>query len=308
MAVSGSAVTVAFLVWDTSANAGKTGDAANLTLRLVKDGLEATPAGTPVEIDATNAPGIYKLALTAAENTGTAMTLAGKSATAGIVVVPLSWHNMEDAGSGAAAITLTVQDGDGTAIQGVPVTLQSSGGTNVQTTNSDGEVTFRRDDGDWAYVIGDTASYTGASGTVTVASGAVSSPAGGILTITAVALPTPSSASCYALYNTETDEQDLAFGASGITVQVIDLSEAGRVDATNNRFRSIMGRSASTDANGQWSLDIPIQAFTACAKLTLRRTWTDAGEETQSEDWVCVLAAPSSGTQVCWADLSPVRA
>jgi hypothetical protein len=108
MSVSGAALTVTYMAWDGSAGAGKTGDAANHTLRLVRDGVETTPSGTPAEVDAANAPGIYRLALTGAENTGTGMALVGKSATAGVVVVPTAWHNLDAAvgtreASGAAA-------------------------------------------------------------------------------------------------------------------------------------------------------------------------------------------------------------
>jgi len=95
MAVSGVAVTVEFLVWDTDANAGKTGDSENLTLRIVADGAAATPGNSPAEIDATNLPGVYKLTLTAAENSGAAMCLAGKSGTADVVVIPTHWHNLD---------------------------------------------------------------------------------------------------------------------------------------------------------------------------------------------------------------------
>jgi hypothetical protein len=90
-----------------------------------------------------------------------------------------------------------------------------------------------------------------------------------------------------------------------MTVKIIGLTAEGRVDATNNRFRSLMGRSDTTDASGQWSLDIPIQAFTAGAYITLRRTWTNAASEAKTEDWTAKLVAPSAGTSVCWSDLSP---
>jgi hypothetical protein len=95
MSVNAVAVTVTYLAWDGTAGAPKTGDVANHTLRLVRDGAEATPSGTPAEVDATNAPGIYKLALTGAENTGTIMALVGKSATSGVVLVPTYWHNLD---------------------------------------------------------------------------------------------------------------------------------------------------------------------------------------------------------------------
>ena len=209
-------------------------------------------------------------------------------------------------GSGAAAITLIVQKG-GVATEGVPVTLQSSGGSNVQTTGAAGTVNFNRDNGSWTYTIEDHAAYKGSIGTVVVAGGVVTSPADGILTITAIALPTPASADCYALYDTETDEQDLAFGAAGMTVTVADLSSTGRVDGTANRFRSVMRRHTCTDASGQWSLDIPVAAFVAGARIGLEKSWTDADGTARAETWVAVLAAPEAGVQVCLSDLQPTR-
>jgi hypothetical protein len=93
MSVSGVAVTRAYFAYDATTGLGKTGDSGNHTLRIVADGTEATLAGAAAEVDATNAPGVYKLALTAGENTGTAMALAGKSSTANVVLVPTQWDN-----------------------------------------------------------------------------------------------------------------------------------------------------------------------------------------------------------------------
>lgn len=93
--VSGVAATIAFGVWDTVESAWQTGDAANLTLRLMADGTVSTPSGTPAEIDGANAPGQYRLALTAAENTGTSMLLVGKSGTANCIVIPVAWDNLD---------------------------------------------------------------------------------------------------------------------------------------------------------------------------------------------------------------------
>ena len=62
--------TVTYLAWDTGNNVGKTGDnpSVNHTLKWVKDGALEAVDGTPAEVDATNAPGIYKVALTADGN------------------------------------------------------------------------------------------------------------------------------------------------------------------------------------------------------------------------------------------------
>jgi hypothetical protein len=106
MAFKNTACTVIIGVWDATNNAWKTGDAANLTIRGVGDGTEYTPA-TPgtAEIDATNAPGCYKVALAAGENNYTNNWVGGKSSTAGCVVIPAAWTN--EVNANLAAILLT---------------------------------------------------------------------------------------------------------------------------------------------------------------------------------------------------------
>lgn len=90
MASKGQTLTVTYVAWDTVNNAGKTGDVANHTLRWIKDGVSAAPSNSPAQIDATNAPGVYSLALTAAECGCNLGTLSGKSSTAGIVIIPIT--------------------------------------------------------------------------------------------------------------------------------------------------------------------------------------------------------------------------
>jgi len=90
MASRGQTLTITYVAWDTDANAGKTGDVANHTLRWVKDGTSAAPDNSPSEVDATNAPGIYKITLTGTECTCWVGVLAGKSSTADVVVMPVT--------------------------------------------------------------------------------------------------------------------------------------------------------------------------------------------------------------------------
>lgn len=89
MAIYGVSFVLPFVVWDTTANAGRTTDAPNLTLRWVKDGASAAPANAPTEVDAVTAPGLYKVTLTAAEAQATFGALAGVSSTAGVTVMPV---------------------------------------------------------------------------------------------------------------------------------------------------------------------------------------------------------------------------
>jgi hypothetical protein len=86
----GQTLTVSFVAWDNTANVGKTGDVANFTLKWIKDGTPAAPTNPATEVDATNAPGLYKLTLTGTECTCDFGTLAGKSSTSGIAILPIS--------------------------------------------------------------------------------------------------------------------------------------------------------------------------------------------------------------------------
>jgi len=90
MASRGQSLTLTYVAWDTDANAGKTGDVANHTLRWIKDGTSAAPDNSPAEVDATNAPGVYKVVLTGTECTANVGTLCGKSSTADVSLMPIT--------------------------------------------------------------------------------------------------------------------------------------------------------------------------------------------------------------------------
>ena len=83
-------VTLQYVAWDTVNNVGKTGDSANHTLRWVKDGTSAVPTNAISEVDATNAPGIYKITMTTTETSCYVGTLCGKSSTSGISILPIT--------------------------------------------------------------------------------------------------------------------------------------------------------------------------------------------------------------------------
>jgi len=89
-----TAITETILAWNLISGAGQTGDAANITLRLVGDGVEATPSSPAItQIDSTNLPGWYKFSLTAGENNYSLVTVSGISSTSGVVIVGKSWAN-----------------------------------------------------------------------------------------------------------------------------------------------------------------------------------------------------------------------
>lgn len=90
MAARAQTITLQYVAWNTQTNAGQTGDVGNHTLRWVKDGTSAAPANGAAEVDSTNAPGLYKLVMTSAEATCDVGTLAGKSATLNVSVIPVT--------------------------------------------------------------------------------------------------------------------------------------------------------------------------------------------------------------------------
>ena len=121
MPVSGVALTAVHF-FATDADGGKTGDKAQFTLKLVKDGVLDGVDGSITEVDSTNAPGMYWVPLTADENTGSMITLCGSSSTSGVTINPISWTNI----SSMAAISGSVSAADN---------LESALGASVITAN-----------------------------------------------------------------------------------------------------------------------------------------------------------------------------
>lgn len=78
--------------WDTANNVWKTGDAANITAYISKDGLPATQTNdvNPDELSAANMPGAYLFNITQAETNCDNLELVAKSATANISIIPVS--------------------------------------------------------------------------------------------------------------------------------------------------------------------------------------------------------------------------
>lgn len=105
----GQTVTLQYVAWDTSANAGKTGDVANHTLKWVKDGTSSSVTNSAAEVDSTNAPGVYKLVMTATEASCQVGTLCGKSSTSNVVIIPITvtFENLPTASPNAAGGLLT---------------------------------------------------------------------------------------------------------------------------------------------------------------------------------------------------------
>lgn len=112
MADYGVPITVIYTAWDTSANGPKTGDAANHTIYLIKDGTAAAATNSPAEVDATNCKGEYKITLTFAEMLFNVVVVCGVSGTSNVVIIPLKITTRRfGAGDGARTKVLYVRKG-----------------------------------------------------------------------------------------------------------------------------------------------------------------------------------------------------
>lgn len=119
MAIRGKSVTLCYYAWDVTNGIPKTGDSANHTIKWIKDGTEATATNAPSEVDSTNAKGLYKIVMTAAECNCDVGTLHGVSSTSGVyltpVKMPFETGAVVTAGTAQAVGTQTIQlaSGDG---------------------------------------------------------------------------------------------------------------------------------------------------------------------------------------------------
>jgi hypothetical protein len=83
---------VGFIAWDTANNVGKTGDAANITMQWLKDGvLSPLDTATVTEVNPATTPGLYRVDLSADETDTNVGTLHGVSTTADISIMPINF-------------------------------------------------------------------------------------------------------------------------------------------------------------------------------------------------------------------------
>ncbi len=139
MATRAVQTVVSYTAWDTLAQAGKTGDVANHTLRWLKDGVAAAPTNAAAEIDSTNLPGEYKVTLTSTETDCLFGEIGGKSSTANIIIVPtrIAFEAVPNAAAGASGGLPTVDANNA-------VKVQSGTGAN-QISLSSGAVALQAD-------------------------------------------------------------------------------------------------------------------------------------------------------------------
>lgn len=87
------AATATFQIRNSTTGAAVLGDTANITARIVADGVLSSPANSIAEVGL----GEYKLVITAAENSGDLMAVIGSSMTSGAIFIPARWQNMDPA-------------------------------------------------------------------------------------------------------------------------------------------------------------------------------------------------------------------
>ena len=90
MSQSTVAVNALYYAWNTLTNTYVLNDKGNHTLAVVADGIR-TALVAPTITD--QGGGLYSVALTGGQNTGTMMCIEGTSATAGVVLIGVAWNN-----------------------------------------------------------------------------------------------------------------------------------------------------------------------------------------------------------------------
>ena len=82
------------LDWNTSTNVYKTGDAANIELFFIKDGVVATPTNQTALTESSSASGgpigAYSIAWTSAEGTCSTLWVGGQSSSANCAIIPVT--------------------------------------------------------------------------------------------------------------------------------------------------------------------------------------------------------------------------
>jgi hypothetical protein len=122
---------LAVFAWDTTADTEKTGDAANITGRLSKDGaaMPATNDVNPTELDATNAPGVYVFDMTQAETNADLLVLFAKSSTANIKIEPVISYTVAVGLGNRVSVDATSISGSTTAADNVEANIANLNAT-----------------------------------------------------------------------------------------------------------------------------------------------------------------------------------
>lgn len=128
-----------FRVWNDTNDQGITGDVANISMFVGKDGGALAPsANAPTELSATNAPGWYQLQLSQAETNADSIIVVGKSTTANAEVEGQHLHTFQWSYDGVtfdSAITTLMSVLFGVAVRsGTSTAFYKRDGTTLQIT------------------------------------------------------------------------------------------------------------------------------------------------------------------------------
>lgn len=130
----------AVFAWDNAAGAAKTGDAANITAQISKDGgaTAATNDVNPTELDATDAKGIYLFDMTQAETNADLVVISPVSSTSDIVLRPVIIYT-QTVMRGTDGANTTIPDAAGVA----PTAVEIRQEIDSNSTRLDADMTSR---------------------------------------------------------------------------------------------------------------------------------------------------------------------
>lgn len=260
-----------------------TGDAGNMSLTVITDGVAAAYSGDIAEV----ADGEYSVEVT---QSGTLQSVSGASSTSGAIVVPARWQNAPAVG--AHTCTITVVDGDGAPVGSCPVRVSNSGGQLLgysRSNASTGQVVFNLDAGEYVVTLGPLANYAPNNPHALTVAGDTTET----LTVTAISIPTPADPSLCVVYadmRNAVGGQLLGAGEGWLNVVQVVSRPAGSTevladDADNDA-------PAYTDGSGRAALSIIRGAV-----VKLRASWPDGHTKTVT------LTVPDSDAYDVGADL-----
>jgi len=243
-----------------------TGDASNLTLSVITDGVATAYSGDITEVD----DGEYSVVVTQA---GTLQSVSGASSTSGAIVIPARWQNAQAVG--AHVVTLTVEDGDGNSVGSCPVRVANAGGQLLGyglTNSATGVVVFNLDAGDYIVTLGPLSDYSPANPYALTVAGDTTAD----LTVTAISLPTPADPSLCVVYadmRNAVGGQLLGAGEGSLNVIQVLSRPAGSTEVLADDGDN--DAPALTDGSGRAALSIIRGAV-----VRIRATWPDGHTKT----------------------------
>jgi len=119
VALWGEPIVIPYYCWNKTNGDPVTGDVSNHTVRLIRDGVVATPTNSPEEVSDTQSPGWYRIAITASEMQVNTLGLEVRSSTANVL---------------CTKFTLVTEKGRLDEKVSDPKTLTESERTNIATT------------------------------------------------------------------------------------------------------------------------------------------------------------------------------